>query len=83
MLYEPDVPSGIDSIPALIEFMVRENRRIALTLALTVENPLTERHTPPAKLREFLIVAADGTDWNPGSGKGVYAYYSGAWNKLG
>lgn len=29
------------------------------------------------------IVFADGTKWNPGSGAGVYAYYSGAWHLLG
>lgn len=36
----------------------------------------------PSKKREGMIVFADGTNWNPGTGKGVYAYYSGAWNKL-
>lgn len=29
------------------------------------------------------VVFADGTKWNPGAGAGVYAYYGGAWNKLG
>lgn len=29
------------------------------------------------------IVYADGTDWDPGSGAGIYAYYGSAWNKLG
>lgn len=29
------------------------------------------------------VVFADGTAWNPGAGAGVYAYYGGAWNKLG
>lgn len=42
-------------------------------------------HTPPAKLlpAQVTIAAADGVDWNPGAGAGVYAYYGGSWKKLG
>jgi len=42
--------------------------------------PLTAE---PEKLREGLTVLADGTIWDPGSGKGVYTYYDSAWHKLG
>lgn len=44
---------------------------------------LVEQHVAPAKPRTGLTVLADGTDWNPGSGQGVYTYYNGAWRKLG
>ena len=44
---------------------------------------LEERHVAPAKPRTGLIVLADGTDWDPGAGAGVYCYYGSAWNKLG
>lgn len=36
----------------------------------------------PKKLREGLIVIADGTNWNPGAGAGTYVYRSGAWRKM-
>lgn len=36
----------------------------------------------PDKPRDGLVVQADGTNWNPGSGAGLYAYYGGVWNKL-
>lgn len=36
----------------------------------------------PKKLREGLIVIADGTSWNPGSGAGTYVYRSGSWRKM-
>lgn len=36
----------------------------------------------PVKLREGLIVIADGTNWNPGSGAGTYVYRGGAWRKM-
>lgn len=37
----------------------------------------------PDKPRQGLTVIADGTNWNPGAGAGVYTYYSNAWNRLG
>lgn len=42
-----------------------------------------ELHAAPTKVYDGLTVFADGTDWNPGSGQGVYTYYNSAWNKLG
>lgn len=29
-------------------------------------------HAEPAKMRAGMIVLADGTDWDPGSGAGLY-----------
>ena len=40
-------------------------------------------HVEPDRLKEGLIVHADGTDWDPGSGQGLYMYYNSSWNKLG
>lgn len=44
---------------------------------------LAELHREPAKRRSGMTVLADGTDWNPGAGQGVYTYYAGTWHKLG
>ena len=44
---------------------------------------LNERHVAPAKPRNGMIVYADGTDWNPGSGRGVYYYKLNTWTLLG
>ena len=39
---------------------------------------------PPAKYkREGLPVYANGTDWNPGSGKGYYYWNGAAWVFIG
>lgn len=37
----------------------------------------------PTKRRNGMVVLADGTNWNPGSGAGYYGYNAGAWVKLG
>lgn len=42
-----------------------------------------EAHAEPARLYNGLTVLADGSDWDPGSGQGVYTYYGAAWHKLG
>jgi hypothetical protein len=39
-------------------------------------------HVAPGKPREGLLVYADGTDWNPGSGAGYYVFYAGAWHPM-
>lgn len=44
---------------------------------------LKELNAEPAKPAAGMIVLADGTNWNPGSGAGFYGYYGGAWTKLG
>ncbi len=36
----------------------------------------------PGKPDDGDVYFADGTNWNPGSGRGLYAYVSGAWTKL-
>lgn len=44
---------------------------------------LVKLHAAPAKVYDGMTVYADGTDWNPGAGEGVYTYYGAAWNRLG
>jgi hypothetical protein len=78
-LYRPDpVPSDPK---ALQGYLSREFDRIANIVNADVK--LETLHAEPAKPRDGLIVKADGTDWNPGSGEGAYCYYAAAWNFLG
>ncbi|MGW8178205.1 MAG: hypothetical protein ACWGQW_05470 [bacterium] len=39
-------------------------------------------HEEPEKYYTGMLVLADGTDWDPGSGEGIYCYYDAQWNKL-
>lgn len=38
-------------------------------------------HVAPHRPRDGMIVHADGTDWNPGEGRGLYIY-DGGWVRL-
>lgn len=42
----------------------------------------TVLHTEPVRPRECAVAFADGTDWDPGAGMGLYQYQGGAWVKL-
>lgn len=44
---------------------------------------LETRNAAPGKLQDGMIAKADGVNWNPGAGAGVYVYRGGAWNLLG
>lgn len=48
---------------------------------LLLKLPLT--HTAPDKPREGDIRNADGTNWNPGAGAGVYIFQDEEWVPLG
>lgn len=39
-------------------------------------------NTAPDKPRQGRCYYADGTNWNPGSGEGLYLYTSGGYSKL-
>lgn len=40
-------------------------------------------HAEPTRYDEGTLVLADGSDWNPGSGAGLYIRREGAWVHLG
>ena len=40
------------------------------------------QYAEPAKPRDGMVVLADGSTWDPGSGAGIYARISGAWVQL-
>ena len=66
-------------------FMVDELRKLGAALNELEADfvLLTEQNAAPTKLYNGLIAYADGTNWNPGSGRGFYGYANGAWTFLG
>src|SRR5687768_8080816 len=76
--YEPDpigTPKNLEDLTAYIQ---RELQRLAN--AIGKETDLEVLHAEPSKKKEGLLVSADGEDWNPGSGKGLYVWLGGRWN---
>jgi len=77
--YEPETYSGGANPKSLAEYLQRELRRIAVTLDGVEEILLTELHVEPDKPRNGQVILVDGTDFNPGSGRGFYGRSNGAW----
>lgn len=83
MAYAPEPLSGELTLEQLSEYISRELGRISGEFQLAEEGgAIPIRYREPAKPREGMLAIADGTEWNPGSGKGLYEYRSGAWAKL-
>lgn len=78
--YTPRSPHGVTQEGAP-QFLLEELNRIATSLNTVYDLPVL--NASPEKPRRGLIVYADGTNWNPGSGEGVYRFNGTIWVFLG
>lgn len=74
------LPVGIN--PTLAQYIREEFRRLELAFTDLDNLTLPELGAEPDKLEDGMVVYADGTSWNPGSGEGFYGRENGAWVKL-
>lgn len=78
-------PNNVPANPAeMPQFLQQE----LLNLQKALSGPfsfllLDKQYVPPNRLFEGMVVLADGTQWNPGSGAGFYGYRDGGWKLLG
>jgi hypothetical protein len=73
-------PSNPEDLPG---YLADHFFRLQAVVRALAQGNLDELHAAPERVYTGLLVLADGTDWDPGSGQGVYCYYGGAWNLLG
>lgn len=81
MAYQPE-PSTAESIGDLSEWIARELRRIAVAIAAVELGHLDKVDVAPTKPRDGDLRYADGTNWNPGGGAGIYWFNGTVWTKL-
>ena len=77
--YEPGAPP--DNPEDMGIYVVNELKRLANVVLNQATFRLERTHEAPARPRTGDIRFADGSDWNPGSGEGIY-WYGTSWNKL-
>ena len=78
------IPStGITDADALRSWIEDNLNRISLAFEQQSFLILPELNKAPAKPRDGLVVRADGINWNPGAGQGVYCFYNSTWNHMG
>jgi len=80
--YYPEPVPLVKNPQELAEFIHRELLRISTAIVLGKAQQIEFRNVAPDRVYEGLILGADGTNWDPGSGQGVYVYYNSTWNKL-
>lgn len=85
MSYLPGTPPDVSDadLQRVIDYVRSEFSSIQESLGQTNTLELRQSSAAPDKPREGMIVAADGTNWDPGEGAGVYKYEGAAWVKLG
>lgn len=74
--------TGIDA-PALAQYLAEELQEIARQIQNIDFVIFQILHREPSKRVAGLVVYADGTDWNPGSGAGLYRWNGAAWIFVG
>ena len=78
--YEPGpLPENVEDLGG---YVVSELKRLGDILLNQSLIRIDRIHTEPSKPRTGDIRYADGTDWNPGSGEGVYFYNGTLWVNL-
>lgn len=82
--YTPDVPpqditEGSEA-DRVLRYLRRELDKIARAPSNTTFFEYLPLNVAPTKPRSGMVVYADGTNWNPGSGEGLYEYtIGGSW----
>lgn len=66
------MPSGELTNRQILEVLSRELLSLAESLAFSEDLILPYLHVEPEKVVAGMVVLADGADWNPGSGAGMY-----------
>lgn len=69
----------LSDIPDVVKWVEEELDTIARAGGEVDRSAMRVWNTEPPRPREGNIVWADGTNWNPGHGKGPYTYLDGEW----
>lgn len=78
MSYDPTFP-GEDITP---QWLYNELQRIGTEMLRPTSLIFDVLHDAPPRPQEGMVAFADGVDWNPGEGPGLYQYYAGTWHKI-
>jgi len=78
--YEPGpLPENVEDLGG---YVVSELKRLGDIILNQSLMKIDRIHIEPTKPRTGDVRYADGTDWNPGSGEGIYFYNGTSWVNL-
>lgn len=74
-------PTDPKALPA---YLTTELRNLANVVQLLAAGHIDKTHVEPSRPRDGDLVYADGSDFDPGSGRGLYQYRDdAAWHFIG
>lgn len=82
MAYRMNIPGTISTLDDLRSWLEGELQAIEQELAATNLLHLNPVFRAPDKIRDGMLVYADGVHFDPGAGAGTYERRGGAWIKL-
>lgn len=82
MPYSPQPPISVSTLEEMRSWLNEELRSIALAINETQVVDLRPSFKAPDRLRDGVMVYADGTNFNPGSGEGPYIWDGAAWKYM-
>lgn len=74
----PDTLVLDDENKELVRWVKDELDKVSQAIS-SLEHQYQVQNVPPDRYTIGFIAYADGTDWNPGSGEGLYVYKSTGW----
>lgn len=76
-------PADPPADPAQLQRYLREEiAKISVAIDLLAAGHLDKTTVAPTKPRDGDIRYADGTNWNPGAGKGLYMHNGSVWTLI-
>lgn len=83
-IFEPEPPPTSGNTDDMVRYLFTEYSRLASFVQIVASGQLEITNVMPPKPRGGMIRIADGTNWNPGGGRGVYWYddTGPGWTKL-
>jgi hypothetical protein len=82
MAYTPSIMPSIQTVEELRVWVQNEFARIVQMQETEDVVRFNVLYAAPAGPIAGMVVFADGTTWNPGSGRGLYEYRTASWVKL-
>lgn len=77
----PNIPK-FDKLEDLIIYLDLEFRRLANIINRNIDQPYDPAAANFDKFTDGMIIYADGTNFNPGAGRGLYIRNNNQWEKL-
>lgn len=72
--FAPGDPGGIKSQEDTIRYIRDLEVRLQTALTALAQMKLERMYAPPPKPRDGMLVLADGVQFDPGSGRGLYVF---------